>query len=83
MHHQMAAVLRADEAEDEATDDDYLGSVLSEELPFTVARQRVVAEFERRYVEQVLARHGGNVTRAARASGLAHRYFQLVRARSR
>jgi hypothetical protein len=40
-----------------------------------------VKEFERRYVERMLARHGGNVTRAARASGVAHRYFQLIRAR--
>ncbi len=62
---------------------DFLTSVLAEQLPFTDARQRVVAEFERRYVEDLLARHNGNVTHAARASGLAHRYFQLVRARSR
>lgn len=63
--------------------DDFLGSVLAEQLPFTEARQRVVAEFERRYVDDLLARHNGNVTHAARASGIAHRYFQLVRARSR
>jgi predicted component of type VI protein secretion system len=62
---------------------DFLVAVLAEHLPFTDARQRVVAEFERRYVEELLARHHGNVTHAARASGLAHRYFQLVRARSR
>jgi hypothetical protein len=63
--------------------DDFLGSVLAERLPFTDARQRVVAEFERRYVEDLLVRFNGNVTHAARASGVAHRYFQLVRARSR
>jgi pSer/pThr/pTyr-binding forkhead associated (FHA) protein len=63
--------------------EDFLASVLAEMLPFTDARQRVVAEFERRYVEDLLARHNGNVTHAARASGVAHRYFQLVRARSR
>ncbi len=63
--------------------DDFLAKVLAEQLPFPDARQRVVAEFERRYVEDLLARHNGNVTHAARASGIAHRYFQLVRARSR
>ncbi|MBX3204125.1 MAG: FHA domain-containing protein [Labilithrix sp.] len=63
--------------------DDFLANVVSEQLPFTEARQRVLAEFERRYVEELLARHNGNVTHAARASGIAHRYFQLVRARSR
>jgi DNA-binding NtrC family response regulator len=43
----------------------------------------VVADFERRYVERVLARHGGNVVRAAEASGVARRYFQILRARHR
>jgi pSer/pThr/pTyr-binding forkhead associated (FHA) protein len=63
--------------------DDYLATVLAEQLSFPAARQRVITEFERRYVEDLLARHNGNVTHAARASGIAHRYFQLVRARSR
>ncbi|HVH42711.1 MAG TPA: FHA domain-containing protein [Labilithrix sp.] len=62
---------------------DHVAAVLAEQLPFPDARQRVVADFERRYVEELLARHEGNVTKAARASGIAHRYFQLVRARSR
>jgi DNA-binding NtrC family response regulator len=62
---------------------DFLTSVIEEDLPFPAARERVVGEFERRYVERVLARHNGNVTQAARASGVAHRYFQLVRARIR
>jgi DNA-binding NtrC family response regulator len=62
---------------------DYLEVVLDEGLPFPTARQKVQAEFERRYVERVLAQHGGNVTRAAAASGIALRYFQSVRARHR
>jgi two-component system response regulator HydG len=37
--------------------------------------------FERRYVEQVLAEHGGNVLRAAAASGVARRQFQRVKGR--
>jgi DNA-binding NtrC family response regulator len=48
-----------------------------------VARDRLVDEFERRYVERILAKHGGNVARAAAASGIARRYFQIIRARSR
>lgn len=66
-----------------AAPEDFLATVLGERLTFTEARQRVVSEFERRYVEDLLVRHNGNVTHAARASGVAHRYFQLVRARSR
>ena len=34
------------------------------------------------YVERVLDKHGGSVVRAAAASGIARRYFQIVRARS-
>ena len=29
-----------------------------------------MAGFERRYLEAMLARHGGNISRAARAAGL-------------
>jgi DNA-binding NtrC family response regulator len=60
---------------------DLITSVIEADLPFPKAREQVVGEFERRYVERVLARHNGNVTQAARASGVAHRYFQLVKAR--
>jgi len=42
----------------------------------------VIADFERVFVAQVLARHGGNVSRAAAASGLARRYFQILKQRS-
>jgi two-component system response regulator HydG len=56
-------------------------AVLALDLPIVRARERVVEEFERRYVQRVLAQHGGNVTNAAAASGIARRYFQLLRAR--
>jgi hypothetical protein len=41
----------------------------------------MLAEFEKRYVERVLAEHGGVVSRAAVASGIARRYFNLIKAR--
>jgi DNA-binding NtrC family response regulator len=50
-------------------------------LPLAEARQRVVAEFERRYVRSVLERHSGNVTHAADSAGVARRYFQILKAR--
>ncbi len=62
---------------------DWLESLLSAKLPFVVARRRALDEFSKRYVESVLAEHGGNATRAAEASGIALRYFHQVRARSR
>jgi len=60
---------------------DFTASILERDLPFSHARELVLRDFERRYVERILARHGGNVSHAASASGLAHRYFQLIRAR--
>jgi len=51
------------------------------QLPLGEARQMVVAEFERRYVERMLDNHGGNVTRAAESAGVARRYFQILKAR--
>jgi two-component system response regulator HydG len=49
--------------------------------PLGEARQRVVEEFERRYIQRILGRHGGNVTRAAESAGIARRYFQVLKAR--
>ena len=47
---------------------------------FQAAKQRAIEKFERDYVEILLARHGGNVTRAAREAGKERRAFgRLVR----
>ena len=51
------------------------------DLPLAEARQKIVDEFEARYVEQLLANHGGNVTRAAAAAGVARRHLQRLKAR--
>jgi DNA-binding NtrC family response regulator len=59
---------------------DYLRAVVDRELPLPEARQLVVDELERRYIDHMLARHG-NSRDAARASGVGLRYFQLLRAR--
>jgi DNA-binding NtrC family response regulator len=50
---------------------------------FSRARAELLEKFDRAYVEDVLRREGGNVTRAAAVSGLARRYFQTLKARSR
>ncbi|MFP6684940.1 MAG: helix-turn-helix domain-containing protein, partial [Polyangiaceae bacterium] len=68
---------------DPGSGDDVLERVLAMNLPLPRARRKLVAEFETRYVERVLEQHGGNVARAAAASGIARRYFRLLRARSR
>ena len=63
--------------------DDIMQRILELDLSLPRARQRVVAEFERRYVERVLQLHDGSIARAAEASGIARRYFRLLRARIR
>jgi transcriptional regulator with GAF, ATPase, and Fis domain len=60
---------------------DAIEQILAQGLPLPRARQQIVDEFERRYVERVVQAHGGNVSRAAKASGIGHRYFQKIRAR--
>jgi len=62
---------------------DPIADVLDRKLPFSSARAEVIARFEERYVARLVADHDGNVARAAEASGLARRYFQLLRARSK
>lgn len=61
---------------------DAVARILSERLPYARARERMLAEFEGRYVEQVLTDHGGDVTRAAQASGMSRRYFHMLKSRS-
>ena len=57
--------------------------LLQEDVSYSGARRRLLVEFEQRYVERMLVAHKGNITRAAAASGLARRNFQLIRARRR
>jgi DNA-binding NtrC family response regulator len=57
--------------------------ILAQGLPLVPARHRLVEEFERQYIERTLEQHGGNVGAAVAASGIARRYFNLLRARTR
>jgi DNA-binding NtrC family response regulator len=61
--------------------EEWVSHVLASGLSFPAARQLLLSTFERGYVERMLAAHGGNVSHAAAASGVARRYFQIVRAR--
>lgn len=66
-----------------AREAEWLEELVARDVPFPIARRRAIEEFERRYVAAILQRHGGNVAHAAKASGLALRYFRLVRARQK
>src|SRR5581483_6819948 len=48
-----------------ADDRDPIAQVIAEGLPYTRARDRVMEAFQRRYLEHVLAQHGGDSARAA------------------
>jgi two-component system, NtrC family, response regulator GlrR len=47
-------------------------------LPLRLARERCVRDFERRYLEEAMRRHQGNVTAAARAAGVDRAYFHRM-----
>jgi DNA-binding NtrC family response regulator len=74
-----AEPLSAREPRELAAIDAWVEAVLDERLPLPMARLKVMDEFDRRYIARVLAEHGGNVAHAAAASGVARRYFQLLR----
>ncbi len=71
------------EASAKPADDGLLARVLGANLAYSEARQRVLEEFERAYLEKALADSGGNVAAAAASSGIARRHFQRIRARQR
>ena len=60
---------------------DVIERVLGKGLPLSEAREEVIEEFERRYVAHMLTQNKGVVSHAAKASGVARRHFQRVRAR--
>lgn len=57
--------------------------MVEEGLSLPEARARVTGEFERFYVQRSLEKHQGNLTHAAAASGVALRYFRLLRGKHR
>jgi transcriptional regulator with GAF, ATPase, and Fis domain len=59
--------------------EEVLSRALQSKLPLSAARDIVVQEFERRYLQKLLVEHGGDATSAARSAGVARRYFQLLR----
>jgi len=62
-----------------SSNEDVIGRVIAEAMPYARARQVVLRRFEERYLTWVLDKHGGNVSKAAEASGIARRYFYVLR----
>jgi len=60
---------------------DFLEDILDASLPFGQAKEMLLREFERRFLERSLTQHRGNVSKAAAASGVTRRYFYVLRSR--
>jgi DNA-binding NtrC family response regulator len=73
----------ADEVEEPDRKVDFIDDVVTRSLELARARELVVREFERRYVAHLLDAHGGDLGRAASASGIGERYLRMIRARVR
>jgi DNA-binding NtrC family response regulator len=57
------------------------GAAIDLARPFIEAREELLAHFEKGYLEAQLSRHGGNISRAARAAGLDRMHFKRLLAR--
>ena len=64
-----------------STREDFIEAMLAGGTPLPIARQQMLQAFEQRYVRRMLELHRGNVSRAAAASGIGRRYFQMIKAR--
>jgi DNA-binding NtrC family response regulator len=63
--------------------DDAPRFTLDTSLSYAEARRRALAEFERAWAPALLARHGGNVSEAARAAGMDRAYLHRILRRHR
>jgi two-component system, NtrC family, response regulator HydG len=61
---------------------DFIDSVVAQGLPLAAARDLVVTEFERRYVQFLETAHADDRSRAA-ASGISDRHLRTLRGRAR
>ena len=61
--------------------DDIVETVIASGMAFPQARQKVLEDFEERYVDAMLAKHEHNISKAAAAAGIARRYFYTIRTR--
>jgi len=58
---------------------DWIDNLVAQSLPLRQARAIITSELERRYVRHMLEIHDGDLGRAAEASGVGRRYFQMLR----
>ncbi len=54
------------------------GSAVSADRPFKDAKNDLIEDFERKYLEDLLRRHEGNISRSAREAGIERAYLQRL-----
>ncbi len=52
-----------------------VGAAIDPAIPFKTSKALLIADFERAYVERLINRHAGNITRAARAAEIDRAYL--------
>ncbi len=62
-----------------ATVEQSIRSTWRSEVPYPVARQRILEAAQKGYVERALVQHGGNAEQASAALGVSRRYFHILR----
>ena len=73
----------ADKPEPIGQEANLFDTLLHDNVPYTIARRRVLDEFDRRFVAVALEKSGGSVARAAASFGIARRYFTKIKSKSR
>jgi len=53
-------------------------TTVSADEPFKTAKNRLVDDFEKRYIEAILIKHDGNISRAAQEAGIERAYLQRL-----
>ena len=74
---------RGHKASSSALPADFIADVLAREASLFVARREVQDELDRRYLERLLERNGGDTARVAQIAGVSRRYVQALLARNR
>ena len=58
--------------------EDLLGRLLSENLPYSQLKEKLAEMFEKKYILKILNESGGNVSAASRAAGMTRRHLQRL-----
>ena len=54
------------------------GSRFAADRPFKIVKQELIQEFEKHYIDDLLKRHDGNVSKASRDAGIERAYLQRL-----